>query len=69
MIIKLTQADIDDFLAGYPGQRGDASSSTNVELYRNERNMQPDGAKYEDWMKRNEHDFEELEANQYVDWS
>jgi hypothetical protein len=28
--------------------------------------MQPGNMKYEDWMKKNGRDYEELEANQYV---
>lgn len=63
---ELTTADIDDFLAGYPGQQGDASTSANMEFYKNERKMQPDGLTYEDWMEKKENDFEELEANQCV---
>jgi hypothetical protein len=64
LTFQLIIADIDEFLAGYPGQRGDASSSINVEFYKNQRKMQPDGTKYEDWMRKNENDYEELEANQ-----
>lgn len=59
-------SDIDDFLAGYPRQRDDlpSSSTPNVDFYKDEKPMLPDRLRYEEWMKRNENDFEELEANQ-----
>jgi hypothetical protein len=59
-------ADIDSFIAGYPGQRDDTSSQPNVDFYRNEGKMQPGSMRFEEWMNKNSRDFQELEANQYV---
>ena len=59
--------DVQHFLRGYPGQGSSASSSTpNLDFYRNAAPCRPDRLLYEDWMKRHEGEYDELESNQYV---
>jgi hypothetical protein len=64
MIYSNDVADIEHFIASYPGRKEDTRSSPNVDFYRNEGKMQPDNMKYEDWMNKYGQDFEELEDNQ-----
>ncbi|WVQ93827.1 hypothetical protein IAU59_000905 [Kwoniella sp. CBS 9459] len=61
--------DIDAFLASYKGQSSpsvDGQADNNLRFYKNEIVCQPDGLKYESWMKRYENDLVELEMNQSV---
>jgi hypothetical protein len=63
-LIVLYSADIEVFLAGYPSQASDAHRSANLEFYTNEREMQPDGLTLDQFVRRYERDYEELESNQ-----
>lgn len=54
------------FLAGYPGAPNDTDKKANLDFYRNERPMMPEGLTYDAFMRRYSRDYEELEANQYV---
>ncbi|WWC66869.1 uncharacterized protein I206_100776 [Kwoniella pini CBS 10737] len=61
--------DIELFLSAYAGQRSNPSSKNNYLFYKNEIPCQPDGLRYEEWMKAYEKDFIELEMNHgYIQW-
>ncbi|WRT63683.1 uncharacterized protein IL334_000606 [Kwoniella shivajii] len=61
--------DIDVFLSSYRGQRGNSSLSNNYLFYTNQTPCQPDGMRYDEWMKTYERDYVELEMNHgYVQW-
>ncbi|WWC97092.1 hypothetical protein V866_003970 [Kwoniella sp. B9012] len=58
--------DIDLFLSSYAGQSSSSLGDKNYRFYSNRIPCQPDGLKYEEWMKRYENDMIELELNQQV---
>ncbi|WVW81758.1 hypothetical protein I302_103754 [Kwoniella bestiolae CBS 10118] len=61
--------DIDLFLSSYAGQRSNPSAQSNYLFYSNQIPCQPDGLKYEEWMKSYENDMVELEMSHgYVQW-
>ncbi|WWC85779.1 uncharacterized protein L201_000645 [Kwoniella dendrophila CBS 6074] len=61
--------DIDIFLSSYQGQRSNPSAVNNYLFYTNQIPCQPDGQKYDEWMKSSERDFIELEMNHgFVQW-
>ncbi|WWC58088.1 uncharacterized protein I303_100623 [Kwoniella dejecticola CBS 10117] len=61
--------DIDLFLFSYAGQRSNPSAVNNYLFYTNKIPCQPDGLKYDEWMKAYERDFQELEMNHgFVQW-
>ncbi|GFZ50769.1 hypothetical protein JCM24511_08527 [Saitozyma sp. JCM 24511] len=67
--MSIRPRDIEVFLAGYPGQGSDAHRSANLEFYTNEREMQPDGVTLDEFVRRYERDYEELESNHgYIQW-
>ncbi|OCF59690.1 hypothetical protein L486_02362 [Kwoniella mangroviensis CBS 10435] len=61
--------DIDLFLSSYAGQGSTSLGDRNYQFYSNQISCQPDGLKYQEWMKRYENDMIELEMNHgYVQW-
>ncbi|KAI9635903.1 opioid growth factor receptor conserved domain-containing protein [Dioszegia hungarica] len=61
--------DVQIFLAGYPGAPNDTDKKANLDFYRNERPMMPEGLTYDAFMRRYSRDYEELEANHgYIQW-
>jgi hypothetical protein len=52
------------FRAGYPDQTDDQNARANLDFYSNNIAMMPDRLTYEEFMTKNEHDWDELEYNQ-----